>query len=221
MKEDLFDKFKPNTQNLLSFGFKRQGSGYFYSKQLGDLNFTLNILVDVDGKVETHVIDNETQDEYVLHRVPGAVGEFVGKVRQEYQTSIFEIREKCFEKFIFKTKQSQAIIRYIKEKYGDELEFLWQKFSNNAIWRRKDNKKWYGALMIVPLSKLKKAGNESVEILDIRVNKDLSNSLIDNNAIFEGYHMNKKSWITILINNSISNERIFELIDESYELALK
>ena len=38
--------------------------------------------------------------------------------------------------------------------YCDELEFLWQKFPDNAVWRRKDNKKWYGALLTVSKEKL-------------------------------------------------------------------
>ena len=32
------------------------------------------------------------------------------------------------------------IIKYVRESYGDELEFLWKKFPDNAVWRRKDNK---------------------------------------------------------------------------------
>lgn len=37
-------------------------------------------------------------------------------------------------------------IEYVRKKYGDELEFLWTKFPDNAAWRRKDNRKWYGVL---------------------------------------------------------------------------
>jgi len=39
-------------------------------------------------------------------------------------------------------------------------------------------------------------------------------------AIKPGYHMNKKHWNTIEINNSINNDLLKELIDHSYDLVL-
>jgi len=41
------------------------------------------------------------------------------------------------------------------------------------------------------------------------------------NNIFPGFHMNKKHWNTVLINASIPKELIVELINHSYELAIK
>lgn len=38
------------------------------------------------------------------------------------------------------------------------------------------------------------------------------------NAITPGYHMNKKLWNTVSIDNTISNKLIKELIDHSYTL---
>lgn len=45
--------------------------------------------------------------------------------------------------------------------------------------------------------------------------------MIDNEKIFTGYHMNKDSWITIKLDNSIKTKIIFELIDNSYNLSLE
>ncbi|MBE7648511.1 MmcQ/YjbR family DNA-binding protein [Tenacibaculum finnmarkense] len=39
--------------------------------------------------------------------------------------------------------------------------------------------------------------------------------------ILPGWHMNKKHWNTILINNTIADAFIFELIDHSYSLVVK
>lgn len=40
-------------------------------------------------------------------------------------------------------------------------------------------------------------------------------------GIYPTYHMNKEYWISILLDGTISKEKIQELIDESYELTLK
>lgn len=37
-------------------------------------------------------------------------------------------------------------------------------------------------------------------------------------CIVPGYHMNKKHWNTIIIDNTLSNKQLKELIDHSYQL---
>lgn len=37
-------------------------------------------------------------------------------------------------------------------------------------------------------------------------------------SVFSGYHMNKKHWNTVLVNGSVSDRQIREMIDESYNL---
>jgi predicted DNA-binding protein (MmcQ/YjbR family) len=39
-------------------------------------------------------------------------------------------------------------------------------------------------------------------------------------SVQPGYHMNKKHWNTIIIDGPISGNKIFEWIDESYELVV-
>jgi len=40
-------------------------------------------------------------------------------------------------------------------------------------------------------------------------------------AVTPGYHMNKKHWNTILIDGSISDDEILEMIDHSYDVVAK
>lgn len=39
-------------------------------------------------------------------------------------------------------------------------------------------------------------------------------------AILPGYHMNKKHWNTVYIDGTISKEKVYELIDHSYNLVV-
>ena len=43
----------------------------------------------------------------------------------------------------------------------------------------------------------------------------------DFEAITAGYHLNKKHWITVAIDGSIEEDKIYYLIDLSYELVYK
>lgn len=40
-------------------------------------------------------------------------------------------------------------------------------------------------------------------------------------AVKPGYHMDKRHWNTVIMDGSISDETIFEMIDESYELVFR
>ncbi|MDE6189435.1 MAG: MmcQ/YjbR family DNA-binding protein, partial [Clostridia bacterium] len=116
---------------------------------------------------------------------------------------------------------AKEIIKYIRGKYGDELEFLWEKFDDNAIWRRKDNSKWYALILKVSRRKLGVDSDETVEIIDLRVDPKETQTLIDNKRYYPAYHMNKKSWITICLDGSLDMEEICKRIDVSYDLAFK
>ncbi|MGG9971367.1 MmcQ/YjbR family DNA-binding protein [Ferruginibacter sp. SUN002] len=40
-------------------------------------------------------------------------------------------------------------------------------------------------------------------------------------AVQPGYHMNKKHWNTVVVDGTIKNNQLLELVDESYDLVSK
>lgn len=218
MKENLFKNKKANFKKLLEYGFTEKEGAYHFSAPILDNQFVLSIEISNDERLKTRLLEISSQEEYVLH-LTQASGQFVGKVRGEYERVLQEISDNCFERDVFKGRQSLEIIEYVKTQYGDDLEYLWEKFSNNAVWRRKDNKKWYGALLVVSKIKLKLNSDEVVEILDLRADPTNISTIVDGKTIFEGYHMNKKHWITIILDYSLPTKEIIKFIDESFALA--
>lgn len=221
MSQVFFQKRIANTEKLLAYGFMHSDTGYRYDTDIAEGQFRLTIWVSANGDVQTRVIDKETGDEYVLHRTAKAAGAFVGMVKADYEAVLTEITEKCFEPDVFKGKQAKQIIAHVREKYGDELEFLWKKFPDNAIWRRKDTSKWYGALLTVSARKLGLDSDEMIEIIDLRMKPEDIVGIVDNKKYFPGYHMNKKHWITICLDESADMSEICDRIAASYQLAVK
>ena len=200
MQEKIIKNKKADIKKLESFGFKKYNNGYKYVTHLMNNDFTLTILLLENNKLTTELIENETNELYTLH-LTDAEGNFVGQIRDEYNNTISKIVEKCFVYDVFKNKYTKKIINYIKEKYSDELEYLWEKFPDNAIARRKDNSK--------------------IEVINVRAEKEQITELLQQPDIYPGYHMNKKSWITIMLDGSMKIENIYNLIDKSYFLAKK
>ena len=220
---DLSDRLKNrviNNNNLIKYGFEKQEGQYVYSQNIFNNQFEMIIEI-ANQKMTSKLIDLMNEEEYVLVDIEDSVGEFVGKVRQEYEEELQQIIEKCTSKEIFKNKQSKEIIEYIRQKYNDELEFLWKKFEDVAIWRNKQNDKWYGLLMKISEQKLGIESEKITEVIDMRYQKEEVENIVDNKKIFPGYHMNKKSWITVKLDNSVETETIKELIKNSYNLSLE
>ena len=217
--ENYFKDRKINYDRLIEYGFILKEDNYYYEKIINDGVFKIVIKINKKQKI-AKVIDLLNDQEYNLVDVKGATGNFVGKIKEIYETLINDIIDKCSDVDVFKSKQTIAIINYVKAKYDNDLEFLWKKSPKNAIWRNQNNRKWYGAVLVISKDKLKIESNEMVEILDLRYQKNDIKNIIDNYKIFPGYHMNKDNWITIILDGRVELEEIYQLIDNSYQLSL-
>lgn len=218
MFEDMFLRKKVIPKKLEDYGFRRQESIYRHGTAIMDSAFYLDICIDRNGVAETSLTEIATGEEYVLYKT-NATGAFVGEVRVAVEAVLRDISDKCYELAVFKSTQSQKLIEYVRQEYGDELEYLWEKFPDNAIWRRKDNKKWYAALLTVSRRKLGMESDELVEIIDLRSEPQALARLVDNTRYYPGWHMNKKHWYTIVLDDSVPLAEICHRINESYLLA--
>ncbi|MCD8188027.1 MAG: MmcQ/YjbR family DNA-binding protein [Ruminococcus sp.] len=114
------------------------------------------------------------------------------------------------------------VIQYISDTYGVSPEFLWENSLDCAAIRHTDSKKWFGVLMNdISKSKLGLDSTEPVDIIDLKCDPLMIGSVIDGIGFLPGYHMNKEHWITVLLDGTVPAEKIFPLIDLSFELTKK
>ncbi len=215
MKE-YFNNYRIDTEKLEKYGFNKENDTYKYETTI--LNEDMKVIITVlsDRTFDYKVIDNNINEPYDLIFVEDATGDYVGKARQEFENVIEDIKEKCSEKDIFKTPQSKQVIKYVKEKYNRELEYLWEKTPKAAIWRHSENSKWFGIIMSVSKTKIGLNDDIEIDVIDLKYPKEDLPNVVDNKNIFPGYHMNKKSWITIPLDNTMKIKEIYKYIDISY-----
>ncbi len=218
MFEDVFKRKKVNIDRLPGFGFVRQNNRWYYETKIKDDAFLLHVTISDEGEVNTDLIEEETGEPYVLYKT-NASGTYVGEIRSEIESFLCDIADICYESAVFKTRQADIAIRFVRDTYGDELKFLWTKFPDNAVWRRKDNEKWYGAILTVIGRKIGLDTDKTVEIIDLRMNAGEKDEILSRKGYYPGWHMNKNSWYTLVLDDVITDEELQSRIAESYELA--
>ena len=210
---------KIDFKKLEEFGFKLKDNSYYYHTSLLKNQFKMTIKINLDNSIFTEIIDTETNEPYVLHLLEMKRSGYSEKVYKAYSEVLEKIKKECFEDEIFKANYAKEIINYIKNKYGDELEFLWEKSPKNAVVRRKSTNKWYAVILTVSKRKLNLDCDEIIEVINLHNIAEEIEKLIDNKKYFPAYHMNKKYWCTICLDRTVELKEIYKLIDISYKLA--
>ena len=216
IEEKVFKKEKLNKEKLIPYGFIKEGNTYKYSKKFMNGNFRADIYIDENGNVSGKVYDLEMEEEYTNFRVEDAIGEFVNTVKGEYIKILDEVRDKCFEKEYFIYEQSNRITKLIYEKYNVTPEFLWEKFPNDGVFRNKRSKKWFGIIMNIDKSKIISKESGEIEILNVKLDDEVEKYL-KQKGIYPSYHLSKKSWVSIILDDTLSDNEIMKLINISFE----
>lgn len=218
LEEKVFEKRKINYQALLEYGFKKAGDVYKYSIKIVN-NLKAEIIIS-NGKVSGKIFDLNSHDEYILYRFNTQNGEFVNKVRISYQNILKDIADKCTTKEYFFNNQANRITKLIIDKYNSYPEFLWEKSPMHGVFRNRQNNKWFGIIMYVNQEKLDQKNKIQVEVLNVKINPDKITDLLNEKGYYPAYHMNKKYWISIILDETLPDEEIINLIIESYNNAI-
>ena len=73
-------------------------------------------------------------------------------------------------------------------------------------------------IMVVEKKILGLEEDGKINILDVKCDPDLVGMLIQTYGFLPGYHMNKRHWITILLDESVSEAKTLDFLDMSYDL---
>ena len=201
---------------MKKFGFKVKGKDFVYTERLFANQFDLILKVSESNLLKARLIDVQTNDVYTLHLVEDASGTFIGDVKEAYENALDKIAQNCCSETFFIFPQSNRLAGLIKEKYGDSPEFLWEKAPGFGVFRNPSSRKWYGLISNIDKSKLDKNFKGEIEILNIKLDKNEIQNLLKQKGFYPAYHMNKQSWITIILDETLSDKKIMALIEKSH-----
>lgn len=112
----------------------------------------------------------------------------------------------------------QDVLDFVQDNYGTEPEYLWVKTPDTCVFRNHKGK-WYGIIMDLPKATFD-LGEGYIDILNVKIQPDTRDLLLMKEGFFPAYHMNKKHWITILLDGTVDVDAIADLLDKSYDLTI-
>ena len=215
---EIFKAYQFNSKKAKEYGFIENQGVWTYSSTILQGDFLMMVTVE-DGNLSFHVYDQETGDLYPQVHMESMRGTFVGSVREACLEELFDIRKACFEVQEFLCPQTKRIMALVQEKYGNQLEYLWEKSPDTAVLRHEDNQKWYAILMRIPWDRLDKGREGLVEAVNLK--HDQVADLLSQNGIYPAFHMNKRYWISLPLDDTLTDEMVLELFERSWFLTSK
>lgn len=198
-----------NIDKLIEYGFKLEKNKYILKR---DIDNNLYAIFTIDKDISINVYDKITNEEFIPYKLNTSVGLYVSDIREKLDKYKQEIINNCFNN----NDTRKEIIKYIHEKYQIKEEHPWNDYPDYYTF--KTNNKWFGLIMRIPYKSLGIDSIEEVDVINIKIEPEKIEELVDNKQYFKAYHMNKKYWITIVLNYNTDINKLKELVDNSYKL---
>ena len=215
---EIFKAYQFNSKKAKEYGFIENQGVWTYSLTILKGDFLMKITVE-DSDLTFQVFDQETGELYPQVHMESMRGTFVGSVREACLEVLYSIRKACFEVQEFLCPQTKRIMAFVQEKFGNQLEYLWEKSPDTAVLRHEDNQKWYAILMRIPWDRLDKGREGLVEAVNLK--HDQVADLLSQNGIYPAFHMNKRYWISLPLDETLTDEKVLELFERSWFLTSK
>lgn len=215
IEETIFNRYSIDENKLLKYGFN---SDYVYTVDILDNTFKV-IVTYADKKITGKIFDLSFDEEYINFRIERS-GDFNLKIRSEFEKILLDIRDKTCIRRVYIYDQANRINEFIYKKYNVSPDFPFTSSKYHGVYRNLEGK-WFGILMDIPFNKIDKNKDGLIEVINVKINPNDKDNLLKIEGIYEAYHMNKKSWISIILDDTLSDDLISELIDNSYKLVSK
>ena len=226
LENELFRCLKPNIQRLIEYGFIEQNGIFQYQTRLEDTGMYALITVD-NSNVSGKVMDEFTDEEYVAVHTVGKKGNFATKVRTAYLSCLEDIAKNCFEKRMYSSDQANIMHEWMINQLHDTADHPFTKSQNSkrtvdndfTAYKPNDCDKMYALMFTIGKRKLDKTcDDEYVDAVNIKVEPSKVEDLLQLHGFYPAYHMNKKHWVTAILDDTIKDETLKELLLKARDL---
>ena len=207
---------------MLAYGFKKEGDGYVLKKSFCNGDFLAILSVDTRGQITGRVIDTMTQEDYEPLRQEHSHGAYVNMVRSAYEELLNDVAASCCQNVLFASPQANRLAQAILADFQVTPDFPWKdssRYQSYGAFRHSSNRKWFALIMNVKRSVLTRdKDSRPIDVLNIKIRPEEADTLHAVPGIYPAYHMNHRLWISVVLDDTLPDEKIMSLVQTSYQL---
>ena len=212
----LLEQYDIDCKRAIEYGFSRTEAGLELKKELPGVGLYA-VFVIAGKSFEVNVFDADTDEEYLPFNVLDNITGFVTGIREQVEDLVQEIKEKC----LLNSNMKLRLMEYCERKFGTEPEAPWEDSPDAYTFKTAKRNKWYALFMTIPYKSLGLVAKGALDVVNIKLPPEKVLDLIDRVHFYPAYHMNKKHWITIVLNKEVDEPLVQQLLEESYGLVEK
>ena len=212
----LLEQYDIDCKRAIAYGFSRTEAGLELKKELPGVGLYA-VFVIAGKSFEVNVFDADTDEEYLPFNVLDNITGFVTGIREQVEDLVQEIKEKC----LLNSNMKLRLMEYCERKFGTEPEAPWKDSPDAYTFKTAKRNKWYALFMTIPYKSLGLVAKGTLDVVNIKLPPEKVLDLIDRVHFYPAYHMNKKHWITIVLDKEVDEPLVQQLLEESYGLVEK
>jgi len=203
-ESDVFLQYRPVRERMIRHGFVRSGKDMVFRGEIMFGKFQAEFRWSEQNTPGITVWDDG--EEYSLIHVESADGDYVRRVRDACIVWMTEIRDSCFARKQFCGEQANRISEALLQTFGDMPDDPWQsKYPGIGVFRHPGNSKWYAIIMNTDGACVRHPGVHC-DVLTFRAGPRRCGELLQMPGFVPGYHMNRKSWVSVILDDSVPDE---------------
>ena len=110
------------------------------------------------------------------------------------------------------------ILKLAAEQYGVQPDCPFPTAPEAQVLRHPENRKWFALVMRVSYQTLGISKRGQTDILNLKCDPIMLGSVLMQKGILPAYHMNKSSWLTVLLDGTVPVSDIAPLLQMSFHL---
>ncbi len=107
---------------------------------------------------------------------------------------------------------------HVTRTYGAAPEYLWERYPTYAVFRHRENRKWFAVFMTIPKSRLGIREDGLIDVVNVKCAEELTEALWQEKGILPAYHMNKRKWLSVILDGSVPTDTVTWLLAISHRL---
>lgn len=209
----LLNRYHFDPKALEAKGFVHQAGVYSLRRSFADPNFYAIIRIGKD-LFDIKVYETSFNEEYIPFTLKTTQSPLVAGMKDQVNDWVNELVREVNKG----NKTLKKAMAFCREHLGPDEDHPFNEGTHpsTTVFRTAKSGKWYALFMEIKPEHLGFPGEERLSIVNLKENPKKIPEVVDRRHVLPAYHMNKHYWIMMILDETLPEELMEELLTDSY-----